>query len=42
MFQQGCHLARVRARTVAVLSLADVLEELIGEVHDAIERSRRY
>jgi CBS domain containing-hemolysin-like protein len=44
MRQLGRHLARVRAndgRTVAVLFLEDVLEELIGEAHDATERSRR-
>jgi len=44
MRQQGRHLARVRAsdgRTVAVLFLEDILEELVGEVHDATERSRR-
>ena len=44
MRQQGRHLARVRdenGRTVSVLFLEDVIEELIGEVHDATERSRR-
>ncbi|WP_156759856.1 hemolysin family protein [Microbacterium karelineae] len=44
MRQQGRHLARVRAedgRTVSVLFLEDILEELVGEVHDATERSRR-
>ena len=44
MRQLGRHLARVRAndgRTVAVLFLEDVLEELIGEAHDATESSRR-
>ncbi|WP_110588315.1 hemolysin family protein [Microbacterium suaedae] len=44
MRQQGRHLARVRAddgRTVSVLFLEDIIEELVGEVHDATERSRR-
>ncbi|WP_221585804.1 hemolysin family protein [Microbacterium sp. G2-8] len=44
MREQGRHLARVRddeGRTVSVLFLEDIIEELIGEVHDATERSRR-
>ena len=44
MRQQGRHLARVRANdgeTVSVLFLEDILEELVGEVHDATERSHR-
>lgn len=44
MRRQGRHLARVRdevGETVGVLFLEDILEELIGEVHDATERSRR-
>lgn len=43
MRQQGRHLARVRdaeGHTVSVLFLEDILEELVGEVHDATERSR--
>ena len=38
------HLARVRndeGETVAVLFLEDIIEELVGEVQDATERSRR-
>ncbi|MBF0816333.1 HlyC/CorC family transporter [Microbacterium paludicola] len=41
MRHQGRHLARVRdaeGRTTAVLFLEDILEELIGEVHDATRR----
>ena len=44
MRQQGRHLGRVRSstgETVSVLFLEDILEELVGEVHDATERSRR-
>ncbi|GGO62484.1 membrane protein [Microbacterium nanhaiense] len=44
MRQQGRHLGRVRSSngdTVSVLFLEDILEELVGEVHDATERSRR-
>ncbi|MBP2436299.1 hemolysin family protein [Microbacterium amylolyticum] len=44
MRQQGRHVARVRnatGETVSALFLEDILEELIGEVHDATERSRR-
>lgn len=43
MRRQGRHLARVRdeaGRTTAVLFLEDILEELIGEVHDATRRRR--
>ncbi|WP_029149592.1 hemolysin family protein [Microbacterium indicum] len=44
MRSQGRHLARVRdegGRTVSVLFLEDIIEELIGEVHDATDRARR-
>jgi CBS domain containing-hemolysin-like protein len=44
MRRAGLHLARVRdasGETTAVLFLEDIIEELIGEVHDATERSKR-
>ncbi|GAA4196701.1 hemolysin family protein [Microbacterium oryzae] len=44
MRRAGRHLARVRdasGATTAVLFLEDIIEELVGEVHDATERSRR-
>ncbi|MDI6942573.1 hemolysin family protein [Microbacterium barkeri] len=44
MRRAGRHLARVRdaeGTTTAVLFLEDIIEELVGEVHDATERSRR-
>jgi CBS domain containing-hemolysin-like protein len=44
MRRQGRHLGRVRSRdgeTVSVLFLEDILEELVGEVHDATERGHR-
>ncbi|GAB2521426.1 hemolysin family protein [Microbacterium petrolearium] len=44
MRRAGRHLARVRnaqGETTAVLFLEDILEELVGEVHDATERARR-
>ncbi|MGI6877740.1 hemolysin family protein [Microbacterium sp. gxy059] len=44
MRREGRHLAIVcdaEGRRVAVLFLEDIIEELIGEVHDATERSRR-
>lgn len=44
MRRAGRHLARVRnerGETTAVLFLEDILEELIGEVHDATRRRRR-
>jgi CBS domain containing-hemolysin-like protein len=43
MRRAGRHLARVRdaeGRTTAVLFLEDILEELIGEIHDATRRRR--
>ncbi|GGH47612.1 hemolysin family protein [Microbacterium album] len=43
MRRAGRHLARVRnaqGETTAVLFLEDILEELIGEVHDATRRGR--
>ena len=44
MRERGRHLANVResdGRTVGVLFLEDILEELVGEVNDATERQRR-
>lgn len=44
MRRAGRHLARVRnakGETTAVLFLEDIIEELVGEVHDATERARR-
>lgn len=44
MRRSGRHLARVRdatGETTGVLFLEDVIEELVGEVHDATERARR-
>jgi len=44
MRRQGRHLGRVRSHTgetVSVLFLEDILEELVGEVHDATERGHR-
>jgi len=44
MRERGRHLASVRepdGRTVGVLFLEDILEELVGEVNDATERQRR-
>ncbi|MGO1769472.1 MAG: hemolysin family protein [Microbacterium sp.] len=44
MRRAGRHLARVRdaeGRTTGVLFLEDIIEELVGEVHDATERARR-
>ncbi|MDA3146141.1 HlyC/CorC family transporter [Leucobacter sp. UCMA 4100] len=43
MQQEGTHLARVTAaegEEVGVLFLEDVIEELVGEVHDATRRKR--
>jgi CBS domain containing-hemolysin-like protein len=44
MQRAGSHLARVveaDGRTVGVLFLEDVLEELVGEVSDATQRGRQ-
>lgn len=44
MRRAGRHLARVRdeeGTTTGVLFLEDIIEELVGEVHDATERARR-
>ncbi len=43
MRRSSCHLARVRdaaGRTTGVLFLEDIIEELVGEVHDATRRRR--
>ncbi|MFT4136046.1 hemolysin family protein [Microbacterium sp.] len=43
MRRAGCHLARVRdaaGETTGVLFLEDIIEELVGEVHDATRRRR--
>ncbi|MFT4234946.1 MAG: CNNM domain-containing protein, partial [Microbacterium sp.] len=44
MRRAGRHLASVRdaaGHTTAVLFLEDIIEELVGEVHDATDRARR-
>ena len=44
MRRAGRHLAQVRdddGRTIAVLFLEDIIEELVGEVQDATRRGRR-
>ena len=43
MRRSSCHLARVRdaaGETTGVLFLEDIIEELVGEVHDATRRRR--
>jgi len=43
MQRTGAHLARVRARgeTLGVVFLEDILEELVGEVRDSMQRDQR-
>ena len=42
MQESGSHLARVEedGRCVGVVFLEDILEELVGEVRDAMQRGR--
>ena len=42
MQRSGAHLARVDedGRTVGVVFLEDILEELVGEVRDAMQRGQ--
>ena len=44
MQKSGSHLARVEqeGRCVGVVFLEDILEELVGEVRDAMQRGRFY